>query len=478
MALLFNLSLATGAILEIWKLANVTPIFKKGAKTTPGNYRLVSLTSIICKVMESLLRDQIVIHLAENDLIYQSQHGFMTKKSCLTNLLEYLETLSKLIDEGHAVDVVYLDFAKAFDKVPHARLSAVLSAHGIGGDVLGWIEEWLRGRKQRVVLNGKESGWLPVTSGVPQGSVLGPTLFVIFINPIDHVLESLSGFLSKFADDTKVGGKANNTEDCKVLQEILDYLVEWADKWQMKFNADKCKVIHFGRNNIRHKYVMGGYAPAGVVLEEVKVEKDVGVMVSEDLKPSIQCSQAAKKANSILGRMARSFSYRDSVVWLRLYKMYVRPHLEYAVQAWSPWTQHDIKVLEDVQRRAVRMISGLRAQSYEDKLSELDLMSLEDRRTRGDLIQTWKILHGVDNVSEGTWFTRLHSTSVRDTRASSSPYTLVQNPANSEQRRNMFSYRVVRSWNSLPLKVQSSVSINAFKNNYDVWFKSNRLPQL
>ena len=167
-----------------------------------------------------------------------------------------------------------------------------------------------------------------------------------------------------------------------------------------------------------------------------------------------------------------------SVVWLRLYKMYVRPHLEYAVQAWSPWTQHDIKVLEDVQRRAVRMISGLRAQSYEDKLYELDLMSLEDRRIRGDLIQTWKILHGVDNVSEGTWFTRLHSTSVRDTRASSSPYTLVQNLANSELRRNMFSYRVVRSWNSLPLKVQSSVSINAFKNNYDVWFKSNRLPQL
>ena len=141
MALLFNLSLATGAILEIWKLANVTPIFKKGAKTTPGNYRLVSLTSIICKVMESLLRDQIVIHLTENDLIYQSQHGFITKNSYLTNLLEYLETLSKLIDEGHAVDVVYLDFAKAFDKVPYAHLSAVLSSHGIGRDVLGWIEE-------------------------------------------------------------------------------------------------------------------------------------------------------------------------------------------------------------------------------------------------------------------------------------------------------------------------------------------------
>ena len=476
LAVIFNLSLTTGTIPEMWKLANVTPIFKKGSKTTPGNYRPVSLTCIICKVMESLLRDQIVNHLAVNDLIYQSQHGFMRKKSCLTNLLEYMETLSDLVDQGHSVDVVYLDFAKAFDKVPHGRLATVLTAHGIGGDVLAWVKEWLTGRSQRVVLNGKESAWLPVTSGVPQGSVLGPTLFVVFINPIDRVLEELSGFLSKFADDTKVGRIVDTQDDCEVLQQILNYLVEWADSWQMKFNADKCKVIHFGRANDRHKYTMGGHAPAGVVLEEVKVEKDVGVMVSEDLKPSTQCSQAAKKANSILGRMSRSFSYRDKVVWLRLYKTYVRPHLEYAVQAWCPWTQADIKVLEDVQRRAVGMISGLQGQSYQDKLSELELMSLEDRRVRGDMIQTWKILHGYDNVREATWFTRLNSTAVRDTRASSSPYTLVQNRANTELRRNTFSYRVVRGWNSLPINVQSSSTVNAFKSSYDVWFQSSRVP--
>ena len=475
LTIIFNLSLNSGVIPEVWKSANVTPIYKKGSKSAPCNYRPVSLTCILCKVMESLLRDQMVKHLATNDLIFQSQHGFMAKKSCLTNLLEYIEKLSDLIDEGHAVDVVYLDFAKAFDKVPHARLSAVLAAHGISGKILSWVDEWLRGRVQRVVLNGKGSTWLPVTSGVPQGSVLGPTLFVIFINPIDLVMENLTGFLSKFADDTKVGRSVDSPEDCEGLQQILNCLTDWADKWQMEFNAGKCKVIHFGRNNVRHNYTMGGHAPAGIVLENVKYEKDVGVIISEDLKPSLQCSTAAKKENAILGRMARSFSYRDKVVWVRLYKTYVRPHLEYAVQSWSPWTMADIKLLEDVQKRAVKMISGLISKNYSERLKELSMTTLEDRRIRGDIIQTWKILHGHDKVNENLWFQRLAAIAVRETRATASPYNLVQRTVNTELRRKMFSYRVVRPWNSLPNNIKAATSVNAVKNSYDNWMNNDNL---
>ena len=391
----------------------------------------------------------------------------MAKKSCLTNLLEYLETLTELVDQGCPVDVVYLDFAKAFDKVPHARLSVVLEAHGIGGKLRAWIDEWLSDREQRVVLNGRTSSWLPVTSGVPQGSVLGPTLFVVFINPIDRVLEDLSGFLSKFADDTKVGRVVECDSDREGLQLILNALVKWSEQWQMVFNADKCKVLHFGKKNSQFSYTMGGHAPAGVVLESVEQEKDVGVMISNDLKPSLQCSTAAKKANSVLGRMAKSFTYRDRVVWVRLYKTYVRPHLEYAVQAWSPWTQADSKVLEDVQRRAVRMTSGLVGRTYEEQLAEVGLTTLEDRRVRGDMIQTWKILHHYDNVDEKVWFRRHGDEAVRDTRSSSSPFNLVQQAANTDIRRNFFSSRVVRPWNSLPNAVKSSVSLNSFKSNYD-----------
>ena len=193
---------------------------------------------------------------------------------------------------------------------------------------MNWINAWLTGREQRVVLNGEESGWLPVTSGVPQGSVLGPTLFVIFINPLDLVVDNLASILSKFADDTKVGCEVNSEEDRLLLQDDIDCLMIWAEEWQLEFNASKCKVLHLGKKNKQFSYTMGGHAPGGQILEVTKCERDIGVLISNDLKPSLQCASAAQKANQLLGRMSRSFSYRDKYTWIRLYKVYVRPLLE------------------------------------------------------------------------------------------------------------------------------------------------------
>ena len=190
LSLIFNKSIRLKQVPTDWKHVNVTPIFKKGDKSDPGNYRPVSLTSQICKVLESILRDNIVNHLNTHTLLLKSQHGFTKGKSYLTNLLSFLEDVTKAIDEGKPLDVIYLDFSKAFDKVPHKRLLHKIASHCISGNVAAWIGKWLCDRKQQVVLNGKFSRLQDVLSGVPQGSVLGPILFLIFVNDIDTVVST------------------------------------------------------------------------------------------------------------------------------------------------------------------------------------------------------------------------------------------------------------------------------------------------
>ena len=466
LSVVFTKSLIEGVVPDDWRRQNITPIFKAGSRMVAGNYRPVSLTCIVCKIMESIIRDNIVQHLVKYQLIKASQHGFMAAKSCQTNLIDYLDTLTKLVDEGYSVDVIYLDFAKAFDKVPHRRLMLKLEQHGISGQVLQWIQSWLTGRQQRVVLNGSVSEWMPVTSGVPQGSVLGPTCFVIFINDLDDVLDLVNGFVSKFADDTKYGRIIRDDDDRKAMQRDIDNLTKWTEIWQMDFNFKKCKIMHFGGTNPKYSYCMGGYAPAGTVLQAVSEEKDIGVIVSDSLKPSSQCAKAVKKANSILGQMSRSVHYRDKSVWIGLYKTYVRQHLESAVQAWSPWYRKDIELLERVQKRVVDMVVGLRSREYGDKLRELKLTTLHERRIRGDMIQTWKYLHRQNPGAENL-FNMSGDQHERFSRHTSKPWNISRPNARLEVRRNFFTVRCVDRWNSLPHDVQKLDDLNEFKNAYD-----------
>ena len=243
LSIIFQKCLDSNFVPTDWRVANVTPIFKKGDRSLPCNYRPVSLTSVVCKVMESLIKGCLLKYLLDNELLNLSQHGFLPSRSCVTNLLSFLEDVSSSLDSGFGVDVVYLDFSKAFDKVPLGRLMVKLRRLGVRGNCADWISSWLHDRSQRVAVNGNFSSWKEVTSGVPQGSVLGPLLFLIFINDIDS---SLTSCISKFADDTKLYRKISNLDDALLLQKDLDKLFSWSQTWQMSFNADKCKVLHFG----------------------------------------------------------------------------------------------------------------------------------------------------------------------------------------------------------------------------------------
>ena len=228
-------------------------------------------------------------------------------------------------------------------------------------------------------------------SGVPQGSVLGPILFLIYINDID---EGLTCKVSKFADDTKIAHSVTTTHAKEKLQTDIDKLVNWADKWQMKFNVDKCKVLQIGSNNDHIQYEMNG-----VDICNVDKEKDLGVIITSDLKPSDHCTEVVKTANKLIGFIGRTFEHKTEKVILTLYNSLVRPHLEYCVQFWSPYYRKDIDKLERVQRRVTKMSPRLRNKPYEERLKELNLFSLSRRRIRGDLIEVYKIIRGFDNIN-------------------------------------------------------------------------------
>ena len=312
LARVFNLSLKEGGVPFEWKEANIIPLFKKGSRNKSENYRPVSLTSVICKLLEWLIKDHMVDFLVKHKLLNSSQHGFLKARSCLTNMLCFLEEITKWIDVGSPVDIIYLDFQKAFDKVPHQRLLLKLKAHGIGDSINDWIEQWLTDRRQRVVVDGEVSNWKSVLRGVPQGSVLGPILFLIYINDLD---DSITSNVLKFADDTKLFRKVNTDGDKQHLQNDLDRLVKWSEKWQMLFNFGKCKCLHTGHGNLNENYKMGD-----TVLGTTVKEKDLGVTISADLKVSEQCGIAASKGNQILGLIRRNITYKGNKLIIPLYK--------------------------------------------------------------------------------------------------------------------------------------------------------------
>ena len=402
-------------------------------------------------------------HLERNRLISPAQHGFVQRKACVTNLLESADFITGALARNRWVDVIYLDFAKSFDTVPHKRLILKLDAYGIKGLILGWISAFLTGRRQRVVLGEECSDWSAVTSGVPQGSVLGPTLFVIYINDIT---ECISNTAKLYADDTKIlaevgmRGEQSLTDQENTLQEDLNRVVDWTRVWLMQLNLEKCKVMHLGRGNPEKEYTMHREGSIPHTLIKTTAERDLGVMVSADMKHHIQTDKATAKGFSVLGQMRKAFVHRGADVWKRLYMTYVRPHLEYAVAAWNPNHYQDIAKLERVQRRATKQVQSLRGFTYEQRCEALGLQKLDQRRIRGDLIQQYKIRRRFDQVS---WVDQ------PPTRPAWGPYParVVRELTRTTARHEFFTNRVAGAWNCVPQDVKDARSTNAFKQRLD-----------
>jgi len=244
------------------------------------------------------------------------------------------------------------------------------------------------------------------------------------------------------------------------MQQALDDLCRWADKWAMQFNVKKCKVMHVGHGNKGAVYTMNGQN-----LEKTEEERDIGVTVCNNLKPGSQCRKAARTAQTVLGQLARAFHFPDRHIFVRLYTTYVRPHLVFATPAWAPWQAADKEVLEKVQKRAVNMVSGLRPGTYEEKLSELGLCSLEERRHQQDMVQVHKIMGERDGMRRETWFT-MAADGGRATRATEDPLNIRPGRSRLEVRSNFFSQRVAEAWNAIPPSLKQAKTATAFRRGY------------
>ena len=452
-SLFFQASLNQGIIPEDWKKANVVPVFKKGDRNRAENYRPISLTSVTCKLLEHVICSSIMRHLDKYNILNDAQHGFRKRRSCATQLIQTIQDLAKSIETRDQVDVILLDFSKAFDRVPHLRLLHKLKFYGIEDSTYAWIADFLNHRSQQVILDGATSRSSPVHSGVPQGSVLGPLLFLLFINDLPDVISPQST-VKLFADDCILYRKIQKEEDAAGLQHDLDQLQKWEKDWLMEFHPQKCQVLHVTN---KKKIFKIPYNIHGHTLEEADSAKYLGVNIHHNLTWNPHIQKVASKANSTRAFLQRNIHQCPRETKVLCYKTLLRPVMEYAGVVWDSHSTTYIRKLEMVQRRYARFVfhDYRTTSSVSAMLYQLQWPTLQERRAQAKVEMMYRIAYGLVDIPQSylvpTVMLRGHSMKYHVPFARTTVY------------QHSFFPDGIRLWNALPQQLVDSTSLECFR---------------
>ena len=448
----------------------ISPIHKGGSRAVPKNYRPVALTSHLRKVFERVLRRELVTHIERLGLLPDGQHGSRAMRSTLTQLLSHWDSILDGLERGEGVDAVYLDFSKAFDKVETGVLLHKLRDSKVLGKVGCWLGAFLDSadRQQAVVVEGRLSSLSPVIIGVPQGTVLGPILFLIYISDIARGVSSTTT-TSSYVDDTRVCRSMGDSDsDCQQLQNDLSSIYNWASDVNMTFNSDKFECLRYW--NRKNKPDFQYKSPDGSIIEEKQHLRDLGVEMGSDLTFSVHIANTVAAANKLVGWALRTFRRRSKLVMLTIRKCIIQAKLDYTGQLLSPSDQASIGSLESVARHFTAQIDGMSDLDYWDCLVALKLYSQERRRERYQIIFIWKIAQGLVQGYKATFIN-----SERRGRQMQLAPLCNQAPASVRKaRESSLQVKGARLFNSIPreLRDTSTGTPDQFKVKLDDWLST------
>ena len=453
---IFNLSLSTGQIPEAWKLSRVIPIFKSGDPQSASNYRPISLQPICCKLLEKVVHGQVLQHLFVNNILTERQFGFLPRSSTTDALITALHEWHGHLDNHKSVAMALFDLSKAFDRVPHSPLLQKLSAAGLSGPLLSWFRSYLSDRTQLVAVRGVDSKPVPVVSGVPQGSVLGPLLFLVYVNDLCLSSFSQNSSIILYADDTTLFKPISSPTDLVEFQSDINIIDAWFSNNHLTANASKTKVMVISTKHDPFSDLT--LTLNGLPIDRVHSAKFLGVWLTDKLSWNLHVDTICKKSRKIIGFIHRSFQSAPSNIRRILYLALVRPILEYGSATFHPLNSTLTKRLEGTQRFACRVILQSWNLSHEDLLQDSNLPPLNKRRDIASLCHLYKIFSNL--CSSPNPFRPHPKPDLRNlnSRAVSIPFhrlTLTQ--------RSFYPYSS-SLWNSLPEVIVNAITLQSFKS--------------